>query len=116
MSRLLHPLVSAATYKAVAFYVAQLAVGAVAFALLIAGWTITLVFAITPLVVPLLIGLRVAVGLLAQAQAGLTRGLLGVDVQTPASTAGTGFWSRGFNVLGDRMFWKQQAHLLLALP
>ena len=116
MSRLLYPLVSAATYRAVAFYVAQLAVGAVAFALLIAGWTITLVFAITPLVVPLLIGLRVAVGLLAQAQAGLTRGLLGVDVQTPASTAGTGFWSRGFNVLGDRMFWKQQAHLLLALP
>jgi signal transduction histidine kinase len=116
MSRLLAPFVAAQTYRAIAFYVAQLVLGVVGFVLLLAAWPITFVFAITPLVVPLLIGLRVAVGLLAQAQAGVVRGLLRVDVQTPTSTAGTGFWSRGFSVLGDPMFWKQQAHLLLAWP
>ena len=116
MSRLLAPFVSAQTYRAVAFYIAQLVLGVVGFALLLAGWPITLVFAITPLVVPLLIGLRVAVGLLAQAQARLARELLGVSVRTPVSTAGVGFWSRGFSVLRDPLFWKQQLHLLLAWP
>ena len=116
MNRLLRPFVDPQTYRAVAFYVAQLVLGVVGFTLLVAGWPITLVFCITPLVVPLLIGLRIGVGLLAQAQAGLARALLGVAVQTPATTEGPGFWSRGFNVLRDPMFWKQQAHLLLAWP
>jgi signal transduction histidine kinase len=116
MSRLLAPLVSPRTYRAVAYYIAQLVLGVAAFALLLAGWIVTLVFAITPLVVPLLIGLRVAVGLLARAQAALARELLGASVRTPVSTAGTGFWSRGFGVLRDPMFWRQQAHLLLAWP
>jgi signal transduction histidine kinase len=116
MSRLFRPLISPKTYLALAFYVAQLCLGVLGFVLLVAGWPITLVFAITPLVVPLLIGLRLGVGVLAQAQAAVASALLGVAVQTPAATAGTGFWSRGFNVLGDRAFWKQQAHLLLASP
>jgi signal transduction histidine kinase len=116
MSRLFRPLVSAKTYLAVAFYGVQLCLGVVGFILLCAGWPITLCLAITPLVVPLLIGLRLGVGLLAQGQAAAARTLLGVAVRTPASTAGTGFWSRGFNVLGDGAFWKQQAHLLLACP
>ena len=99
MGRLLRPLVRWDAYKALAFYVAQLALGAVAFTLLIVGWTITLVFCITPLVVPLLIGLRVGVGLLAQAQAALARGLLGVSVHPASWTPGEGFWSRGLSVL-----------------
>ena len=94
----------------------QLGLGAAAFALLIAGWTATLVLAITPLVVPLLIGLRIGVGSLAAAEASLARNLLGVDVRPRISTPGVGFWSRGFNVLKDRAFWKQQAHLLMAWP
>ncbi len=116
MSRILRPLVSSDTYKAVAFYVAELVIGTVAFAVLLAGWIVTICLAITPLVVPLLIGLRFAVGALARAEAELARSLLGVSVSAPISTAGTGFWSRGFNVLRDRAFWKQQAHLLLAWP
>jgi signal transduction histidine kinase len=116
MGRFLGPLVRSDAYKALAFYVAQLALGAVAFTLLIVGWVITLVFCITPLVVPLLIGLRVGVGLLAQAQAALARGLLGVSVHPASWTPGEGFWSRGLSVLQDRAFWKQQAHLLTAWP
>jgi len=116
MSSGLAPLVSGRTYRAVAYYLAELVLGVAGFALLLAGWIVTLVLAITPLVVPLLIGLRIGVGMLAQAQAWLARELLGVPVRTPLSTGGTGFWSRGFNVLRDPMFWKQQAHLLLAFP
>jgi signal transduction histidine kinase len=116
LSRIFRPVVSAGTYRAVAFYVAELAIGAVAFAVLLAGWILTLCFSITPLVVPLLIALRVVVGSLARAEAELARVLLGVRVHAPISTPGTGFWSRGFNVLRDRAFWRQQAHLLLAWP
>jgi signal transduction histidine kinase len=116
MSRLLRPLVSGQTYRSLAYYVAQLGLGVIGFALLLAGWPITLLLAITPLVVPLLIGLRAAVGLLAQAQGYLAREQLGVRVRPRATTPGIGFWSRGFNVLKDPAFWKQQAHLLLAWP
>ena len=116
MSRLFAPLVDVKTYLTLVFYVAQLGLGVVGFVVLVAAWPITLVLAITPLVVPLLIGLRLAVGLLAQAQAAAAGGLLGIPVRTRTSTEGTGFWSRGFNVLRDRAFWKQQAHLLLACP
>jgi signal transduction histidine kinase len=116
MSRLLRPLVAAQTYKAFAFYVGQLGLGVIGFALLLAGWPITLVLAITPLVVPLLIGLRTGVGLLAQGQGFLARELLGVRVRPPATTPSVGFWSRGFNVVKDPAFWKQQAYLLLSWP
>jgi signal transduction histidine kinase len=116
MNRILRPVVSPDTYRAVAFFIAEIVIGAVAFAVLLAGWIVTLVLAITPLVVPLLIALRVVVGSLARAEAALARSLLGVFVDTPVLTAGSGFWSRGLNVLRDRAFWKQQAHLLLAWP
>jgi signal transduction histidine kinase len=116
MTRLLKPFVSPEPYRALLYYVATLGLGIAAFTLLLAGWTTTLVLAITPLVVPLLIGLRAGVGLLAQAEASLARDLLGIDTRPAATTAGNGFWSRGFNVLKDPAFWKQQAHLLLSWP
>ena len=116
MRRLFHPLGSTDTYRALLFQVVQLGIGVVGFTLLVAGWTITLVFAITPLVVPLLIVLRAAVGLLARAQAYVAEYLLGVRTRPPASAEGRGFWDRGFAVFRDRSFWRQQAHLLLAWP
>lgn len=116
MNRLLRPIAQPETYRRALFSVGQLGLGVVGFALLIAGWTATLVLAITPLVVPLLIGLRTGVGLLAAAEASLARNLLGVDVRPRISTPGVGFWNRGFNVLKDGAFWKQQAHLLMAWP
>ncbi len=63
--------------------------------------------------VPLLIGLRLGVGALAGAEAGLARELLGVNVRPPVESKASGFWARGFAVLRDDAFWKQQAHLLL---
>jgi len=99
-----------------AFYVAELGIGVAGLVLLLAGWTVTLLLAITPLVVPLLIGLRAAVGLLALAEAGLARQLLGARVRTRAFSGGRGFWARGLEVVRDPVFWRQQGHLLLAWP
>ena len=116
MNRLLRPFASPETYRALVFYLATLITGVLGFVLLAAGWPITLALAITPLVVPLLIGLRLGVGLLARAEANVARGLLGTTVDPPYATEGVGFWSRGFSVLKDPAFWRQQAHLLLSWP
>jgi signal transduction histidine kinase len=116
MRWVLRPLARPATYGALGYAVAQLVLGVIGFTLLLAGWPITLVLAITPLVVPLLLGLRFAVGGLARAQAYLGSELLGVRVSTRGSSPAIGFWSRGLAVVRDRLFWKQQAHLLLAWP
>jgi signal transduction histidine kinase len=113
MGRLLRPFVSGETYAALLYYLATVVLGSVALAVLIAGWTITLVLAITPLVVPLVIGLRFGVGALAGAEGALARELLGVNVRPPMASPARGFWARGFVVLSDPAFWRQQAHLLV---
>jgi signal transduction histidine kinase len=113
MARLLRPFVSSETYAALLFYVVTVVLGSVALALLIAGWTISLCLAITPLVVPLLIGLRLGVGGLAGAEGGLASVLLDVNVKPRMESPANGFWARGFAVLTDAAFWRQQAHLLL---
>jgi hypothetical protein len=116
LTRVVAPFLAGPTYRALLYYVVQLVLGVVGFALLIAGWTVTLVLAITPLVVPALIGFRAAVGALAQAQGFTARRLLGASAHPSASSKGVGFWSRGFSVLKDESFWKQQAHLLISWP
>ena len=88
--RVLQPFRQRATYRALVFYVAELVLGVAGFTLLVAGWPITLVCAITPLVIPLLIGLRAAVGLLARAEASVARDLLGARAQTPIMSGGRG--------------------------
>ena len=104
-------------YRALLYQICGLAIASLAFAVLIAGWTVTLVFAITPLVFPLLFGLRWVVGQLARLQALTANGLLGTRLSPPVfTTRGASFWSRSLNVLRDGAFWKQQAHLLLTWP
>jgi signal transduction histidine kinase len=117
LARVLRPFVIGETYRALLYGVSGVALGSLAFAVLVAGWTATLVLAITPLVFPLLFGLRWAVGQLARVQATLANGLLGGSVSPPTrTTQGASFWSRALNVLRDTAFWKQQAHLLLTWP
>jgi signal transduction histidine kinase len=114
IDRLFAPFARPETYRALLFYVAGVALGSLGLAVLIAGWCVTLCFAITPLVFPLLIALRSAVGLLAQAEAGLARRLLGTPTSPPLQTTGASFWSRALNVLTDMAFWRQQAYVLAA--
>jgi signal transduction histidine kinase len=113
--RLLTPFVRGDTYRSLLFLLAAVPVAAVVLALLIAGWTTTLVLAITPLVIPLLVGFRGATGLLARVDAALARGLLGVETRPPIASGGRWFWGRGKAVLADGWFWRQQVYLSLRM-
>ena len=65
----IRPLYQAQTYRNLLFLSAGIPIAAVVLGLVIAGWTSIAVLAITPLVVPLLLGYRGAVGLLARGDA-----------------------------------------------
>jgi signal transduction histidine kinase len=111
-ARVIAPLVSRGTYQSLLFQLATGILGSVGLALIITGATTTLVLAITPLVVPLLIAFRLGVGYLAAAGAALARHLLGENVNPPLRSGGRGFWGSGFAVLKDHAFWQQLAYLL----
>jgi signal transduction histidine kinase len=117
LSRVVAPLIAADTYRRLAFLLSQLVLGVVAFVLILLGWCLVVLFCITPLVVPLLIGFRAAVGGLAWTSGKLAGELLGARVGPPVlAGAGGSFWGRGRNVLGDGAFWRQQAYLVVAWP
>ena len=113
--RLLTPFARSQTYRSLLFLVMAVPMAAVALGLFIAGWVTTAVLAITPLVIPLLVGLRGATGLLARGDAVLAKSLLGVDVEPPISSGGRWFWGKGKAVLVDPSFWKQQAYLAIRM-
>ena len=112
----LAPFARSDTYRALLFFLAVLPLGVVAFGAFVAGWSITLSLSFTPLVIPLLIGLRALVGGIAWANGGLARELLGATVDTPLTTPGPSIWRRSLGVLVDRAFWLQQAYSLLVWP
>jgi signal transduction histidine kinase len=117
LHRVLAPLTATDTYRGLFFLFTQLVLGIAAWVLLPLAWCLLVLFAITPLIVPLLIGFRAVVGGFAQAVAKLARELLGVQVDPPVLTgADDGFWSRWKHVLQDGTFWKQQIYLILAWP
>ena len=110
------PLARPDTYRALLFFVVGVPLGAVALAALVAGWAVTVSLSFTPLVFPLLIGLRAVVGALGWTHGALARELLGAQVDPPVLTSGPSFWRRALNVLADRAFWKQQAYALAVWP
>src|SRR4051794_5992496 len=102
------------TWRALLFHGSSLATGIGAIALLVTGWTAAGVFAITPLIVPVLVGFGWSVHLLGRAEAWLARELVGAR----AARAGdpprmVGFWRSAGAVLTDRGFWTRQAYLVL---
>jgi signal transduction histidine kinase len=111
----IRPLYQAQTYRSLLFLAAGIPIAAVVLGLVIAGWTSIAVLAITPLVVPLLLGYRALVGLLARGDAKLARSLLGVRPDPPAWSEGRGFWGRAKAVVLDPTFWRQQGYLLLRM-
>jgi signal transduction histidine kinase len=94
------------------YLVAGLPLGIAGGAVLLAGWVVVAVLAITPLVVPALIGFRAATGGIAWLEARLANALLGTDLDPPTLSPATGFWGRAGAVARDEAFWRQQVHLL----
>ena len=114
--RLLAPVFRPSTYRAVLFFLGELALSLLALIVIPISWAVIIVFAITPLSVPFLIGFRALIGGLAQAQAKLAE-LIGVRVNPPLLSRGdTSFWGRGKSVLVDRAFWRQQLYTLAMFP
>jgi hypothetical protein len=112
----LRPLFDARTYRDLLFVAAAIPVAALVLAVVVAGSTAVAVLAITPLVVPALIGYRGAVGLLARMDARLAGSLLDVTAAPPQiSSGGRGFWGSAKAVLTDESFWRQQAYLVLRM-
>jgi signal transduction histidine kinase len=116
MNRLVQPLREAATYRSLLFLGSAWVTGSAALAVLITGWSVAASVLITPLVIPVMLGFRAAVGALAGVEAALARELLGVEVRAGRMrSGGGGFWARGEAVLKDRAFWREQAYLGLRI-
>src|SRR5262245_22460509 len=95
------------------YLIAGLPLGVVGAAVLLAGWIVVALLAITPLVVPALIGFRAAAGGIAWLEARLANALLGTELEPPTlSPSSGGFWGRAAGVARDAAFWRQQAYLL----
>ena len=74
------------------------------------------VLAVTPLLVPVLIGFRGLTWAGARLEAALAGSLLGVEVQPPPLRAGAaGYWGRIRGILGEAAFWRQQVYLVLRM-
>ena len=96
------------------FLATAIPLGAVGFAVLVAGWTLILVLAITSLAAPLLVGYRAVVGALARVEGSLANSLLGTSVAPSRRSPGPrGYWRSAGNVLRDSAFWRQQTYLVV---
>jgi signal transduction histidine kinase len=112
--RIVQPLIDRATYPRLLFLLTAIPLGALWATFLLSAWLLIVVFAITPLVIPLLIGLGAMVRLFAAGEVALANGLLGARLDRSAPSPRTGgFWARAFGVLRNRRLWKAQAYLLL---
>jgi signal transduction histidine kinase len=104
----------ASAARTLLFVLAAIPVGAAALAVLVAGWTLGVCLAITPLVLPVLVGFRAAVGGVAWLDAELANALLGTRLRPSlAPPPRRGFWGRCAAVLEDAELWRQQVYLLL---
>ena len=73
----LRPLADIQTYRTLLFLVTGIPLGALWLGVLIAGWTLTVALAITPLVIVVLLGFSAATALAGQAERAIARDLLG---------------------------------------
>ena len=100
--------------RTLAFLITAVPMGLIGAAVLLVGWILVPLLAITPAVVPVLIGFRAAVGWIAEMEARLAGRLLGVRIRVPAlAPSRRGYWGRALDIVSDRVFAKQQAYVLL---
>jgi hypothetical protein len=108
----LRALTDSRTYRALLFLASAVPLGAVEFALLLAGWIAVPLLALTPASVPALLGYRWSVRQVALVEAWLARELVGSRAALPpARPRPRGYWRAGQSVVADAAFWRQQAYL-----
>jgi signal transduction histidine kinase len=106
-------LADAVTYRKLAYLLSGVPLGLVWFVALVTVWSVSLGFLITPLVIPLMIGLAFMTRGFAAIEAEIARSLLGVDAHAPAvPSRGRGFWAWLRGMFGAS-FWRAQAYLLI---
>jgi signal transduction histidine kinase len=98
-------------FRGLVFLLSALVLGAVDFALLLTGWIVVPLLAVTPASAGALLGFRWSVRQVARLEAWLARKLLGSRVTLPPAARGAGYWGSGRAALGDRSFWQQQVYL-----
>jgi signal transduction histidine kinase len=110
------PLIERRTYRELVFLACGIPLAGLWLGLLLAGWISAGVLAVTPLLVPVLIGFRGLTWAGARLEAALAGSLLGVEVQPPPLRAGAaGYWGRIRGILGEAAFWRQQVYLALRM-
>jgi signal transduction histidine kinase len=105
-------LTDSATYRRLAYLLSAFPLGHVWFVALVTGWSLCLGLAITPLVIPLLIGMAAMTRAFATVEAAVAGSLLDVDVHVGSPVREDGFWAR-FRARFRASFWKAQAYLWL---
>ena len=114
MLAVFRPLVERRTYRELLYLLAGAPLAALWFGLLLGGWLAVGILAITPLVVPVLVGFRWATWLAAESEGATARALLRLDVSVPRPALGErGYLGRIRSSLNDTTFWAQQGYLVL---
>lgn len=106
-------LVDPATYSGLLYLLSGAPLGLVWFVALVTVWSLCLGLAITPFVIPLVIGLSYMTRGFAAVEAELARSLLEVDANAPAAPPpASGLWARMRGMFAPD-FWRAQAYLLI---
>jgi signal transduction histidine kinase len=102
------------TWGEAIFLVSAIPLGTLWFTILVTGWSLALGLAITPFVIPLLLGFAMLIRACATADAALARRLLHVRVYPPhTALVRQSIWRRTFGWLADPAMWRAQAYLML---
>ncbi len=105
----------AGSARGLAFQLPALVLGPLWFSLLVTGWSVTLGFAVTPLVIPAALGTVLLVRLAAGLEAALARSLLGADARVPELPEPSGFWRRIWAIVSEPWIWRAQGWLVLRI-
>jgi hypothetical protein len=108
------PVAGTATVHRLLYLVSAVPLGALWLALVVTGWVLTVVLAITPLLPAVLIGFAAAVRFSVWVEGHLARRLLGAPTRPRRLTdVHRRYWASVPGVLGDGRFWRGLVFLLL---
>jgi signal transduction histidine kinase len=113
--RLLVPFTSPRTGREAGFLLSALPLGIVWLTVLVSAWAVTLSVAITPLVVPALLGVGLLVRGCGAVESALCRNLLDARVGEPRRPAVSGVLRRAWQAIANPWVWTAQAYLALRI-